>query len=120
VFSSLEGSVWSELDTGKREVASMRRNLQREHLKRLVRMALRTDAAAFGSSGFNPQTPPNSPALPEDATTLARASLARIQAKIRGALALKAPLDATTRAHLTESSSRISAALDARLQRSLQ
>jgi hypothetical protein len=120
LFRGLDASIWSELDTGKREIPAMRRNLQREHLKRLVRMAIRTDAAASGGFGFNPQTPPPSPALPEDATTLARASLIGIQAKIRGALALKTPLDATTRAHLQETSSRITAALDARLQRSVQ
>jgi hypothetical protein len=118
LFSALDGAIWSELDQGKREIPSLRRNLQREYVKRLIRMTLREDAAGGTPAGWNPQAPPPVPPLPEDATTLARASLARLQGKIRRALLLKAPMDATTRAHLEETRSRISAALDSRLERS--
>lgn len=118
LFASLDGAVWSELDRGKREIPSLRRNLQREYVKRLIKMALREDAAGGSSEQWNPESPPPMPPLPEDATTLARASLARLQGKIRRALLLKAPMDATTRAHLVETRSRISAALDSKLERS--
>ena len=48
---------------------------------------------------------------------LARASLVRIQGKVRAALAGKAVTDATTRAHLQETDARIAAALAATLDR---
>jgi hypothetical protein len=118
VFAGLDGAIWSELDGGKREITSLRRNLQREYVKRLIKMALREGAAAGSPAGWNPLAPPPMPPLPEDATTLARASLVRLQAKIRQALLLKTPMDATTRAHLEETRSRIAAALDSRLERS--
>jgi voltage-gated potassium channel Kch len=56
-------------------------------------------------------------ALPEDATTLARASLTRLPAKMRTKLLTKVVLDATTRAHLQESLARINQALTASMQR---
>lgn len=118
LFSSLDGAIWSELDQGKREIPSVRRNLQREYLKRLIRMAIRKDAGGSSGSWWNPEKPPAMPALPEDATTLARASLARLDGKIRRALLRKTPMDATTRAHLEETRSRIRAALDSRMERS--
>lgn len=118
LFAGLDGAVWSELDQGRREIPSLRRNLQREYLKRLIRMTVRQDAGGGSAAGWNPLTPPPMPPLPEDATTLARASLTRLQAKIRQALLLKTPMDATTRAHLEETRSRIAAALDSRLERS--
>ena len=72
-----------------------------------------------------PPAPPASPFVrtaalpppPEDATTLARASLLRIQTKIRAALLGKAVTDVTTRAHLQESQARIAAALGAQMEK---
>ena len=118
LFTSLNGAIWSELDTGASEISSVRRNLQREQLKQLIRIALRQPAAAAGpiGGGFGP-APIAPPLPPEDATTLARASLVRIQGKARAALAGKALTDATSRAHLQETDARITAALAANLDR---
>ncbi|HVS74938.1 MAG TPA: hypothetical protein VHE23_05890 [Candidatus Acidoferrales bacterium] len=52
---------------------------------------------------------------PEDATTLARANLLSIQAKIKRALAAGRVTDPTTRAHLEETQARITAALQAQV-----
>ena len=101
LFSGLTGAIWSELDAPVAQVTSLRRNLQREHMKQLIRLALRQAPAAPAASPsmFAPPPPPT-PMPPEDATTLARASLLRIQGKVRKALAGEAVTDATTRAHL--------------------
>ncbi len=119
LFGGLNTAIWSELDAGASEVTSVRRNLQREQLKQLIRLALReAPPAAPSAGGFGPPAPPP-PMAPEDATTLARASLVRIQGKLRAALAGKAVTDATTRAHFAETDARISAVLAAQVQRNL-
>ena len=120
MFNGLNTAIWSELDNGAAEVSSLRRNLQREQLKQLIRMALRqppATAPSGGGPGFVAATAAPPPLPPEDATTLARASLVRIQSKVRVALAGKAVTDATTRAHLQETDARIAAALAATLDR---
>jgi hypothetical protein len=120
MFNSLNGAIWSELDTGAPEITSLRRNLQREQLKQLIRIALRQQAATAPAGGgpFGPAAAaPPPPLPPEDATTLARSSLVRIQGKARAALAGKALTDATSRAHLQETDARIAAALAASLDR---
>jgi hypothetical protein len=115
LFNGLNGSIWSELDNGSGEISSVRRNLQREYLNQLIRITLRTPDAA-GASVAGAAAPPTPP-MPEDATTLARASLVRVQTKIRARLIAKAPIEATTRAHLQETQARITAALDAQMQK---
>ena len=120
MFNALNVAIWSELDSGAPEVTSLRRNLQREQLKQLIRVALRQPPPAppAGGGPFGPGAAgPPPPLPPEDATTLARASLVRIQGKARAALAGKALTDATSRAHLQETDARISAALAATLDR---
>ena len=98
-------AVWSELDS-KSNVNSCRRNLQRKHLTTLVNLVVQSD-----------------PAQPEDARTLARADLIQIRRAIDAALGRverpAVPLDAVTRAHLDESRARITAALEAGMQRQL-
>ena len=120
LFTGLNSAIWSELDGGASEITSLRRNLQREQLKQLIHIALRQPAPAGGGAGgpgFGAAAAAPPPLPPEDATTLARASLVRIQGKVRAALAGKAVTDATTRAHLQETDARISAALAANLDR---
>ena len=119
LFNGLNGAIWSELDGGAPEITSLRRNLQREQLKQLIRIALRQPPPALPAAGgpFGPAAAAPPPLPPEDATTLARASLVRIQGKARAALAGKAVTDATTRAHLQETDARIAAALAATLDR---
>src|SRR5207245_10015520 len=97
-----------------------RRCAQRGRLRERVRPAVPQPAPAgggAGGAGFGAAAAAPPPLPPEDATTLARASLVRIQGKVRAALAGKAVTDATTRAHLQETDARISAALAANLDR---
>jgi hypothetical protein len=103
MFSALDATIWSELDNGAIKINSMRRNLQREQLKQLIRLTVR-----------------NIGGVPEDATSLARASLSSLRAKMNNALAANKITDPTTRAHLQESSDRIQAALDAKLWRNAE
>jgi DNA helicase HerA-like ATPase len=119
LFSSLDSAIWSELDGESREISSLRRNLQREHLKQLIRLTLRQAPAPPpppppAGIAFAPPPPPRHP---EDATTLARFSLATLQAKIAQALTKDSLSDVTTRAHLEETQARITAVLQAQVQR---
>jgi uncharacterized protein DUF4953/uncharacterized protein DUF5117 len=104
LFGGLDTSIWSELNADAARISSLRRNLQREQLKQLIRLVLRS-----GQSG-----------IPEDATTLARASLEDTQAKIKRVLAANSVIDATTRAHLQETDARITAALQAQMQKPME
>ena len=105
MFSSVRQAVWSELDH-RSNINSFRRNLQRKHLTTLVNLVVQSD-----------------PAQPEDARTLARADLIQIRRGIDGALGRverpAASLDAVTRAHLDETRARITAALEAGMERQI-
>jgi len=101
LFNGLDAAIWSELNGDTAKVSSLRRNLQREHLKQLIRLSLRAT-----------QPPP-----PEDATTLARANLEELQARIRRILSANSVTDATSRAHLRETEARIQSTLQAQTQK---
>jgi hypothetical protein len=120
MFSSTRGAIWAELDKGAAEIPSLRRNLQREHLKTLIRLALRQPLPGGSGAPGNPFAPPPPPPAPEDATTLARSSLSQIQSKVRATLVSGRALDATTKAHLQETQARISAALDPTVVRAIE
>ena len=98
LFERVRGSIWSELRSGE-EIHSIRRNLQRSHLNRLVEMVLQPEAGT-----------------PEDATTLARADLRWIVERCERILGLSR-LGPMTRAHLLETKERAEAALKAPIQR---
>jgi hypothetical protein len=98
MFAGLDASIWTELDGTAPKISPVRRNLQREHLKQLVRLTVR-----------------NVPGIPEDATSLARASLSVLSAKMSNALNANRITDPTSRAHLQESIERVKSTLDARL-----
>jgi hypothetical protein len=104
MFSGLDSAIWSELDSRAARISSLRRNLQREHLKYLIRLALR----------------PGQSALPEDATTLARASLTALQTKIHDVLSSGKVTDSTSNAHLQETDDRITSALQAQMQKTVE
>ena len=105
MFSSVRRTVWSELD-GRASVNSFRRNLQRKHVQTLIGLAVQSE-----------------PSCPEDARTLARADLMEIRRGIDAALGRAgrpaAAVNAITRAHLDETRARITAALEAGMQRLL-
>jgi hypothetical protein len=103
IFEGLDASIWSELDGGAGKITAVRRNLQREHLKQLVRLTVRNVAG-----------------VPEDATSLARASLSSLRAKIENSLKAGKITDVTSRAHLQESGERIKATLEAQVWRTAE
>ena len=117
VLDGFETAIWSDVVPGRREVPSLRRNLQREHVRQLLRLALRERGSSVPATAGIPFATPPPVATPWDATTLARASLIKVRAKARAALASKIRLETTTRAHLQEIVGQVSAALDARVVR---
>jgi hypothetical protein len=106
VFNTLTRAIWSEAAypaQGKtvvpRNITSVRRDLQRLHLNALIRMIVSP-----------------APDMPEDARTLARATLTELGSELdRGLLRRAAELDQYTRAHLLDSKERIAQALNAQL-----
>lgn len=102
MFLGLETAIWAELHHPVSGISSLRRNLQREHLKTLSRISLRS----YG--------------VPEDATSLARASLWRILENIEVKLKEPRLTDATSRAHLEETRARIKAALEAQIAKNAE
>ncbi|MBA3443358.1 MAG: zinc-dependent metalloprotease [Gemmatimonadales bacterium] len=106
VFNTLTRSIWAEAgypEAGKtavtRNITSVRRDLQRLYLNSLTAMIV---------------SPP--PDIPEDARTLARATLAELGGELDRALLRRGTeLDPYTRAHLVDSKERITQALNAQL-----
>lgn len=121
LFRGITEGVWTEYPTGtvkdeERTVPSsiIRRNLQREHVKRLTGMVLgqRSSSSAlamfFGDGGST---------LPPDARSLARLHLREIGKRIDSTLNDKgAAVDETTRAHLEECKECIAKVLSANMQ----
>ncbi len=97
VYDTLQAAIWSELRSGG-DINTMRRNLQREHIKRIGN-ALTKPAA-------------NTPA---DARSLMREGALQLQAQIRTAMAK--PMSKEAKAHLGESLNTLSESLKASLQR---
>jgi hypothetical protein len=118
VYTSLRTAIWSELQSGG-PINSMRRNLQREHLKRLQLILTRGVSPGASSitvaRGYAVSLPPSP--MPADAMSLARVQAKRIQSDLRAALK-KPGLDFETRAHLAESLDNIGAMLSAQMSRS--
>jgi hypothetical protein len=117
VFGGLETAIWSDVAPGRSQISSVRRNLQREHVRQLLRLALREGGPSVPATSGVPFSTPQVIATPWDATTLSRASLVQVRGRARAALASKVPLESTTRAHLQEIVGQISAALDAQVVR---
>ena len=126
VFHSLTEGVWSELPAANQPQAdgaanpkelylsTLRRNLQREYVRRLCTMVL-----GQRRSGFDDQFAfvvfSGSSRVPADARSLARMHLRELAERIDKTLARKLPLADATRAHLEECSHRINKVLDAGL-----
>ncbi|TWU41139.1 zinc-dependent metalloprotease [Novipirellula artificiosorum] len=100
-------AVWTELDgecpEGRNDrqpmISSLRRNLQREHLQRLVDLVLEDSA---GTAAYKP------------ISNLARMELKDLRTKIDGMVKkCGGKMDAYSRAHLSEASERIARALEA-------
>lgn len=99
VYTTVQGSIWSELRGGK-NIDRLRRNLQREHLKRVQNLLTK-----------------GSPALPADALSLVRLHATQLQGTLRAA-SQRPGLNTETRAHLAESLSALTEALRATMLRS--
>lgn len=97
MYDGLQEAIWSELRTGN-DISAMRRNLQREHLKRIANTLVRPAATT-----------------PADAHSLQRENAIQLQNRIRTALGK--PMSKEAKAHLAESLSTLNEALKAPLQR---
>lgn len=98
VYATVQDAVWRELKAGG-EIDPLRRNLQREHLKRLQTVLTR-----------------GAPGLPADALSLVRLNATALQSALRQA-AGKRGLSVETRAHLQDSLGALTEALRATMQR---
>ena len=98
VYSTVQGAVWSELKSGQ-AIDPMRRNLQREHLKRLQAILTRPSSS-----------------LPADAISLARFQATQLQGQLSTA-ASRSNLAVEDKAHLQYALVLITEALRATLQR---
>ena len=98
LYDTVQDTIWSELRTGS-DIDPLRRNLQREHLKRLAATLVRST--------------PNAHA---DARALQRENARRLLAQIRSA-ETKKHLTKETRAHLADSANTLDEALRAPMQR---
>ncbi len=98
VYGTLQSAVWSELKSGA-EIDRLRRNLQREHLRRLHGLLVRV------------QSP-----LPADAQSLLRLNAVALRDDLRRALATR-KWSVESRAHLQESLGLLDQALNASMLR---
>jgi hypothetical protein len=108
MLTDLKKGIWSEL-TAHQAIDIYRRNLQKAHIERLIRLANPEPAAAtaaFGGFGGAPVTVSRT----NDAISIAKMQLRTLQAEVRAAL--PSYKDASTRAHLMDVNDRITAALD--------
>jgi hypothetical protein len=102
LFSELQDSIWAETKApgASLNIDSYRRSLQRAHLRKLVGMVLREAG------------------VPEDAQTLSRQNLVALRSQLQAAVARPGvKMTMETRAHLSESISRIDDALKANMMR---
>lgn len=105
LLRSLTGSIFDNLDSmgegeytdRKPAITSMRRNLQRSYMRQLSRLALNNGSA------------------PEDCQALAFVELTRLKSRIDDVLNGDLKLDDYSRAHLQESSARITKVIDSRI-----
>ena len=101
LFTTLQNDIWMEVlnpDKTPTNISSLRRAVQREHLKIMTDMMLRKSN------------------VPEDARTLAWYNLRRLREKLDRAVARSGRLDEYTKAHLAETRDRIAKTLDARVE----
>src|SRR5262249_29062220 len=117
--------VWADLPNGakpnatKKELGSsiIRRNLQREHLKKLATLVLGEKSAGSSSWVYLVLVGGTSSTAPPDARSLARFHLRQIGTRIDAALKAKVQsADETTIAHLEECKERITKVLSASMQ----
>jgi hypothetical protein len=126
VFRALTDGVWSDLDRlgGSKDekgtrlaLSTIRRNLQREYLRRLSSMVLGTNSSPSGDLfSFVVFVRGGNASMPADARALARLHLKEISSRINRVLeSNQLAVDDTARAHLEECRHRINKVLEANL-----
>jgi hypothetical protein len=98
LYDSLQDAIWSELRSGT-DIDPLRRNLQREHLKRLASTMVRSSSAVHA-----------------DARSLQRENARRLLAQIKVAQG-RPGMSREARAHLAESANTLEETLKAPMQR---
>ncbi|MEO7114515.1 MAG: zinc-dependent metalloprotease [Caldimonas sp.] len=98
LYSRLTQAVWSELD-GRGDIASLRREVQRDHINRIAALLVRPGAASRA-----------------DTRSIVRAQARELLERIRAARN-RPGLSEEARAHLADSADTLEQALSARLQR---
>lgn len=98
LFEGVQNAIWAELKAGK-EPSSLRRSLQKEHLRRMVGLVLRADSST-----------------PDDARALAREGLRSLQASLKASSA-KPAFSKESRAHFAECIATIDETMKASVQR---
>jgi hypothetical protein len=126
VFRALTDGIWSDLDrlarstdakSGRFALSTIRRNLQREYVKRLSGMVIGSSPSAYSDAfGYVVFVRGGRGALPADARALARMHLNDISNRIGKVLETKnLNIEDTSRAHLEECRHRIAKVLEANL-----
>ncbi|MBI3909555.1 MAG: zinc-dependent metalloprotease [Armatimonadetes bacterium] len=121
LFGWLNRVCWSEVvqPGAAVRIDSFRRGLQREHLTRLIRLAVGATDSTAVSSAYHTTIRPTA-TVPEDARALAAHALRALKIRLSAVLKAKdARMDTPTRAHLEDSLARIGKALAARYQQGL-
>jgi hypothetical protein len=88
IFSTLTESIWSELGSGSTCYSTIRRNLQREHLRRLMTMVVGTRRSPLEDLGYVVILG-DTGAVPADAKSLARLHLNDLASRINKVLETK-------------------------------
>jgi hypothetical protein len=126
LFRALSDGIWSDLDhlpkpgddkAGKFALTTIRRNLQREYLRRLSGMVIGNTPNSYGDSlAFVVFLRGGNSSVPADARALARLHLREIANRIGKVLETSnLTIDDTSRAHLEECRHRIGRVLEANL-----
>jgi hypothetical protein len=124
VFRALTDGIWSDLDQlgstkpekgAKFALSTIRRNLQREYLRRLSSMVLGNNPNPYGDLfAFVVFVRGSSAAIPADARALARLHLKEISGRVGKVLETTSlAIDDTSRAHLEECRHQIAKVLEA-------
>lgn len=125
VFRALTDGIWANASNPAKDgkpdelcISTVRRNLQREYLRRLMSLVIGSSSRPLGDQfSYITILSGGSNAPPADARALARLHLSEIAEKIDAALAKKdVKMDDTTKAHLSECKQRISKVLEAGLE----
>ncbi len=119
IFSEVDQVKEGDYSNRKPAISSIRRNLQRTYLKLLSNIAMGApdifNLPTIHDDTLNLFLQLNRGNYPQDCQTVAFAELSSLEARINLLLKSNVKLDSYTRAHLTETASRVQKVLDARV-----